>query len=356
MNPLRVGLIGYGHAGRLLHAPLVSAVAGLALVAISTRRDPAEVLTDWPDVAVERSPEALLARPDIDLVVIAAPGDTHHRLARAALLQNRHVVIGEPLTATLAEGRELAGLAQARGRLLSVFHNRRWDADFLTLRRLLQTGQLGRIVLFESRFERYQPLAGDERREPTGAGTGLWRTLGPHLLDQALVLFGMPTAVTADLARQRDDARTDDYFHASLRYGTRDEALRVLLHAGTLVGAPGPRLAVHGTAGSYVKHGLDTQEDALKAGARPHASPEGLAQLYGVDPRVGTLTTYEGDAAVPQPWPTLRGDYCAYYAQLRDALLGRGPNPVPPHEALQVIALIEAGRRSAAERREIALD
>lgn len=356
MNPVRVGLIGYGYASKTFHAPLVSAVTGLALVAISTRRDPAEVLSDWPGVAIERSPQALLARADIDLVIIPTPNDTHHPLARAALLQGKHVVVDKPFTVTLEQGRELAGMAQARGRLLSVFHNRRWDADFLTLRHLLQTGRLGRIVHFESHFDRYRPRVRDRWREQGGVGTGLWYDLGPHLLDQALLLFGMPAAMTLDLACQRDGARTDDYFHAMLRYGTRNQALRVVLHAGTLVGSPGARLAVHGTAGSYVKHGLDTQEDALKAGARPHAGPEGLAQLYGVDPRVGTLTTYEGDAAVPQPWPTLRGDYTSYYSQLRDALLGAGPNPVPPHEALQVMALIEAGRRSAAEHREVAID
>lgn len=356
MPPIRVGLIGYGYASRTFHAPLLAAVEGLRLVAVSTRGDPAEVRRDWPTVAVEPSAEALLARPDLDLVVIPTPNDTHHALARAALQAGHHVVVDKPFTVTLDEARELAALAQARGRLLSVFHNRRWDADFLTLRRLLEDGRLGRIVRFESRFDRYRPEVRTRWREQPGSGTGLWYDLAPHLLDQALLLFGMPAAIAADLACQRDGAVVDDHFHATLRYGARDPALRVVLSASLLAAAPGPRFAVHGTAGSYVKYGLDPQEDALKAGARPGHGTDALSQSYGVDPRLGTLTCWQNGQAVPSPWPTLRGDYAAYYAQVRDALLGRGPNPVPPPQALQVMALLEAGRRSAEERREITLD
>ena len=353
MNPIRVALIGYGYASKTFHAPLVAGVPGLTLQVVCTGRDPAPVWADWPEVAVVGTVDEVLARSDVDLVVVPTPNDTHHAIARAALLHGKHVVVDKPFTVTLDEGRELEELARERGRLLSVFHNRRWDADFLTLQQVMHSGQLGRIVHFESHFDRYRPEVRARWREQAGAGTGLWYDLGPHLLDQALMLFGTPAAVSLDLARQRDGAQADDWFQARLRYGQRNEALRVILHASALVASPGPRFAVHGTAGSYVKHGLDTQEDALKAGARPRHGMQGLSDLFGIDPRVGTLTTAPSGTPVPQPWPTLRGDYLAYYAAVRDALQGQGPNPVPAHEALRVMTLIEAGLQSAREGREV---
>jgi predicted dehydrogenase len=343
MDPtVRAGLIGYGYAGKTFHAPLLAATPGVRLTAVASS-DPAKVAADWPGLAVEPSAEALLARADLDLIVIATPNVTHAALAERALAAGRHVVVDKPFTVTLAEAEALRARAGAAGRLVAVFHNRRWDADFLTLRRLIDDGVLGQLALVESRFDRYRPRVRDRWRERPGPGSGIWHDLGAHLADQALQLFGPPEAIWADIAAQRDGATTDDYFHVQLRYGP----LRVILHAGMLAAAPGPRLLVQGTLGSYVKHGLDTQEDALKAGARPPAPG------WGVDPVAGALTRWDDGRAETRDQPSLPGDYPAYYAAVRDAILGRGPNPVPPEQAIAVMRLIELGQRSAAERREL---
>ncbi|MCW7536600.1 Gfo/Idh/MocA family oxidoreductase, partial [Aquabacterium sp. A7-Y] len=190
-------------------------------------------------------------------------------------------------------------------------------------------------------------------REQAGAGGGLWNDLGPHLLDQALQLFGTPQAIHLDLARQRDGAQTDDYFHAQLRYGAEQPGLRVLLHASALVAALGPRFIVHGSTGSFVKHGLDPQEDRLKGGERPRL---GRLGDWGADSQDGLLTPGNPEAGSPERIATLPGNYLAYYAALREALHGRAPNPVTATEAIRVMALIEAGRQSATSRREVLVE
>ena len=349
MSVLRVGLIGYGYASKTFHAPLIAGVPGLELVAVSSS-DAAKVHADWPALPVEPDAPPLIARNDVDLVIVPTPNDTHHALAKAALLAAKHVVVDKPFTVTLAEAQELDALARAKGRVLSVFHNRRWDADFLTLQGLLGSGLLGRVVHFESHFDRYRPLVRARWREQATGGGGLWYDLGPHLLDQALQLFGLPEAIWLDLALQRDGARTDDYFHAQLRYGGLHDGLRVILHASALVPAVGPRFTVHGTRGSFVKHGLDPQEDRLKAGARPRL--EALGD-WGHDPHDGWLTLPESATEAAQQRPTLPGNYLAYYAAVRDAILRGTPNPVPALQAMQVMALIEAGLHSHTSRHEL---
>ena len=344
--PLRVGLIGYGYAGQTFHAPLIASVPGLRLQAIASR-DAAKVARDWPAALVEPDPLQLCRREDVDLVVIASPNDSHHPLARAALEAGKHVVVDKPFTVTLAQAQDLQSLAQVQGRVLSVFHNRRWDGDFLTLRRLVADGTLGRVVELESRFDRFRPLVRPRWREQAPVGGGLWFDLGPHLLDQALQLFGWPSAIRLDLSRQRDQAVNDDGFEARLAYAGN---LHVTLRASALTALPGPRFALHGTRGSIVKHGLDLQENALKAGLRPGAA------TWGEDTQGATLSTVatpDGDELQVRSIPLLNGDYPAYYAGVRDAILGQAPNPVPAHEAIEVMALIELGQRSDAERREL---
>jgi predicted dehydrogenase len=346
-DSIKLGIIGYGYAGRVFHAPLAASVPGLELAAFVSG-DPAKVAADWPGIPVDPSPEALFSRPELDLVVIASPNDTHYPLASQALAAGKHVIVDKPFTLTPAEARSLNDQAERAGRLLSVFHNRRWDADFLTLRGLIESGRLGRVVRLESRFDRFRPQVRERWREAGGPGSGLWYDLGPHLLDQALQLFGLPDALTVDLALQRDGARSDDYFHAQLRY--RDA--RVLLGASALVAEPGPRFAVHGTLGSYLKFGLDPQEDRLKAGQRPPATD------WGLDAGPGRLTAARPGRPEDLETclvPNLAGDYPAYYAAIRDALLGLGANPVTPREAIQVMDLIELGLASAAARRELAV-
>ena len=347
---LKVGIVGYGFATKVFHAPLVRSVPGLELVAVASS-DPAKVLADLPGMTVEPRPEALFARPDIDLVIIPTPNASHHPLAAQALAAGKHVVVDKPFTLDAPEARDLIQRAEQAGRILSVFHNRRWDADFLTVRTLLDRGELGRPAHFESHFDRFRPHPAMRWRESGTPGSGLWYDLGSHLLDQALCLFGAPRTLSLDLARQRDGARADDWFHAVLGYGG---ALRVILHASALVAEPGPRFLVHGSEGSFVKWGLDPQEDALKAGGRPGAED------WGRDPLPGAVTRTRGEGGdedlvrwVEQGPP---GDYSRYYVALRDAILLGGPNPVQAADALRVMRLIELGLESFRDGRVVAVD
>ncbi|MCC7054917.1 MAG: oxidoreductase [Gemmatimonadaceae bacterium] len=342
--PLNVALVGYGFVGKVFHAPLVMAVEGLHLHTVVSSNAHA-VHADLPQVQVAPTLDAALADAAVDLVVIATPNAVHAAQAHAALDAGKHVVVDKPFTVTVAEAVDVIAHAEAAGRVLSVFHNRRYDSDFLTLRGLVTAGDLGVVTQYESHFDRFRLDVRDRWREKAGPGAGLWYDLGPHLVDQALQLFGMPLGITADIAVQRDGAETDDYFHATLRY----PRLRVLLHGSALVAAHDLRFAVHGTRGSFVKQGLDSQEDALKAGRTP-----GDAH-WGVDPRPGTLTRVAGDDLTTRTISGPPGDYRAYYAGVRDAILGAGPNPVPGAEALDVMRLIAAGVQSALARSEIAI-
>lgn len=343
--PLKVGLLGFGYASATFHAPLISAVPGLQLTAISSSR-PQDVHAAWPKVDVCDSPESLIARPDIDLVVIATPNNTHAPLAALALRAGKHVVVDKPFTLNVPEARDLIALAQAQQRLLSVFHNRRWDGDFLSLQALLNSAMLGRIVHFESHFDRYRPVVPQRWRDSGEPGSGLWYDLGPHLLDQALQLFGPPQTLSLEWAHQRDNSRADDWFHALLGYGD----LRVVLHASALTAHVAPRFTVHGTQGSLVKWGLDTQEAALKAGQRPP-----LAH-WGVDPEPLRLTLSDAQQQLTESTQMcIPGDYTRYYAGIRDAVQGGAANPVPAEEALRVMELIELGQRSASEGRRMAV-
>ncbi|TCP10641.1 putative dehydrogenase [Crenobacter luteus] len=342
-EPVRVGLVGYGASAKTFHAPLIAATEGLELVAASSR-DAAKVHADFPGLAVESSAEALMARDDVELVVIPTPNDSHFPLALAALAAGKHVVVDKPFTVTVAEAETLAEAARQAGRVLSVFHNRRWDADFLTVKALIDAGRLGRVVAFESRFDRYRPQVPVRWRESAdSAGTGLWYDLGPHLIDQALQLFGPPDGVFLSRETVRDGAKVDDAFRALLRY----PRLQVVLSASALMAEPGARFAVHGSDASFVKHGLDGQEAALKAGRAPGGAD------WGRDARHGTLTRWRDGAPVYETVPTRRGDYPAYYAALRDAIRAGSANPVSADEAIAVMRVIEAGCVSAAEGREV---
>jgi predicted dehydrogenase len=351
MKPICVALVGYGMAGRVFHAPLITGVPGLVLHTIVSSK-PHEVVADWPQVRVVATPAEAFVDPTIDVVVIATSNESHHPLARQALLAGKHVVVDKPCTVNLAQTRDLLQVAKEQGKVLTVFQNRRWDADFLTLRQVIDSGQLGRIVHFESHFDRYRPTVPDRWREQALPGSGLWFDLGAHLVDQAVQLFGAPDDILVDVANQREGAVVNDYFHAQLRYPD----LRVLLHASALVPAVGPRFVVHGTVGSFVKYGLDVQEDALKAGARPHLDrPDDMA-IWGKDPQVGTLTIHRKAWTQTSAAPDVHGNYLAYYAQLRDHLrdhlTGQASAPaVTPEQVLQDTQLLELGQQSALEGR-----
>ncbi len=339
---LQVALVGYGFVGKVFHAPLISSVEGLALHSVVSS-NPAGVQADFPDARVTPDLAVVLADPAVDVVVIATPNALHASQAHAALDAGKHVVVDKPFTVSVAEAEAVSAHATLAGRILSVFHNRRYDADFLTLQALLADDALGTVTQFESHFDRFRPEVRDRWRERVGPGAGLWYDLGPHLIDQALLLFGPPLGITVDIAVQRAAAETDDYVHALLRY----PRLRVILHASTLMAASELRYSVHGTRGSFVKQGLDSQEDALKAGRTPGDV------AWGQDARPGTLTSVDGDGVLRRSIAGEPGDYRRYYAAVRDAIRGVGPNPVPAADALAVMHLIEAGIRSASLRQEV---
>jgi predicted dehydrogenase len=347
-NTLKVGIIGFGFAGRTFHAPLIRTTPGLALAAVASS-DAARVHASLgPDVAVFADPRALILAPSIDLVVVASPNATHFELAALALSNGKHVVVDKPFTATLDEALELARLAEAAGRLLSVFHNRRWDSTTRTAVKLLASGELGAIRHASMHYDRFRPQPQARWKEDMEAGGGLWMDLASHLLDEALLYFGQPLAIQADLATLRPGGRADDSFHARLRYA---DGLRVDLHASMLGALPRPRLALQGMRGSYLKQGLDPQEASLKAGLLPGAD----AADWGVDAEPGLLAVERDGAMRETALTTENGAYPAYYRQVADAILGRAPNPVPPIDAITVMRLLEAGRLSHARRAEVAL-
>ncbi len=335
---LNVALLGYGMAGKVFHAPLIAATPGLTLRKVVTSRA-AEVAERYPDATVTTDLAAALADPAIDLVVVATPDAVHAQHGHAALDAGKAVLIDKPFATTLDDARALADKAERSGQLLSVFHNRRWDSDFLTIRKLIADGALGEVTQFESRYDRFRPVVIDQWKEKAGAGT--WYGLGPHLVDQALQLFGMPLGVYADFAVQKDGGEAVDYCHVLLRY----PRLRVILHACQLAPVNDLRFVVHGTGGSFVKHGLDPQEAALAAGTSPGG------QGWGADPRPGALFRVDGGS----DFTSLPGDYLAFYAALRDALNGAGDNPSNPADALATMTVMDVAMRSAEERRELSL-
>ena len=343
-DSIRVGLIGYGYASKTFHAPLIAGTPGMALAAVSSS-DATKVHADWPTVPVVSEPKHLFNDPNIDLIVIPTPNDTHFPLAKAALEAGKHVVVDKPFTVTLSQAREQDALAKSLGRLLSVFHNRRWDSDFLTVKALLSEGTLGEITFFESHFDRFRPQVRNRWREQAGPGSGIWYDLAPHLLDQAVNLFGLPVSMTVDLAQLRPGAQTTDYFHAILSYPQR----RIVLHGTMVAAAESARYIIHGTRGSYVKFGLDPQEDRLKNGER---LPQ---EDWGYDMRDGVVTKVEGETLVEETLLTSPGNYPAYYAAVRDALNGTGENPVPASQAIQIMELIELGIESAKHRATLCL-
>lgn len=328
---VRVGLIGFGLAGASFHAPLIAAVEGMELAAIATSR-----ATDaYPDAIRYADAHALIADDSIDLVVVATPNDSHAPLAHAALSAGRHVVIDKPMALDAAQAIELAAVSRGVDRCLSVFHNRRWDADFLTVERLLRDDELGDVLLAEFCWDRFRPAIKAGWRETAGPGAGLLTDLAPHMIDQAIRLFGMPDRVGGDVVAQRAGAQADDYFDLVLHYGAR----RVTIGSASVVAAARPRFALHGTRGSFVKHGIDPQEPVLRAGGRP-TDPG-----FGREPESAWGTIVRGDGTTSRV-ASIAGDWRGYYAAMRDAVTLGGPVPVTAHDAILGLRIIEAARNA----------
>jgi scyllo-inositol 2-dehydrogenase (NADP+) len=340
-DPIKVGLLGFGLGGSTFHASLIAREPRLALTAVATSRT-AAVRQRFPQVATYGSPTEVIADPAVDLVIVATPDTTHGPLARLALEAGKHVVVEKPMAMSAAEGSALVALSRERRRMLTVFHNRRWDGDFMTVHEMVHSQRLGDIRNAALIWDRFRPELAQGWREQSQDPWGALMNLGPHLVDQALLLFGRPDSITGDSAIQRQHARSPDYFAITLHYG----AGRVLLSASTLVADPRPRFALHGTQGSFVKHGIDPQESSLRAGVT-YGTPgfgEDSEQLYGV------LTLMNSP---PERIRTQTGDWRPFYAGVVASIMNGSPPPVDPMDAVAGLELIELARRSAQEGRTL---
>jgi scyllo-inositol 2-dehydrogenase (NADP+) len=360
MADIGVAVIGFGLAGRVFHAPFVSAVPGLRLEAIVQRKGD-EAAAAYPKARILRSVDEALKDAAVQLIVVGTPNETHFDLAKPALLAGKHVVIDKPFAATSAEAAELKALAEKKGLVLAPFHNRRWDGDFLTVRRLLKKEAVGRLVTYESRFDRFRPLPRENTwKEGGNAANGLLMDLGPHLVDQALTLFGVPEGITASVRRDRDRTDIEDAFDITLEYPKYSgHGLRAHCRSSMLACDAAPRFWLHGTKGSFKKYGLDPQEPALVGGAKVPRMGEG-EWLAEPESEWGTLTV----APVPaDPGNLIRtkvktefGDYRLYYANVRDAINGVGKLEVTPEDGLRVIRLLEMARESWAAKKTLKVD
>ncbi len=348
---LQVAILGYGLAGSVFHAPLIAATPGMQVTAIVTSNPERQqsARERYPNVTIYASAEQLWQEAvHYDLVVIATSNKTHISLGQAAMRAGLPVVIDKPMAATVTDAEQLIAVSKETGKLLTVFQNRRWDNDFLTVQKLLAADLLGPITRFESRFERYRPQPRPgiwrESADPADAGGQLY-DLGSHLIDQALFLFGQPESVYAEVERRRPKAQVDDDAFVALQFG---DGIKAHLWMSQVARIAGARIRVSGLRGTYEKWGLDPQEEMLKAGKRP-GEPG-----WAVEPREqwGRLSTNigTGDIHIDGPIETIPGAYEQYYAQLRQALIQGGRPPVEPEQVVQVIRIIEAAQQSARDK------
>src|SRR6266568_4697270 len=331
---IEVGLVGFGLSGRAFHAPVIRAVPGLHLAAI-VQRSGSEAAAKYPDVRIVRSLDELLSIAEIRLVVIATPNETHYPFARQCLEAGRDVVVDKPFTTTLEEAKLLVQLAKKTKRLLTVYQNRRYDGDFQAIRQLVEAGTLGSIVRFETAYDRYRPqLKPGAWREAARPGSGILFDIAPHLIDHALVLFGLPEAVTADVRIERENGAADDAFDITLHYSN---GMRAALRSSILAAALRPRFVLLGTQGSFVKQTFDPQEMNLRRGYITAGKPWG----YETEEDWGVLTIPAGDSFENRRIPSASCDYRDYYSNLRDAILGRAALAVTPEWSLDVMRHLE---------------
>ena len=351
-NPIPTGLVGFGFGGRIFHAPFIHATPGLDLAAVM-QRSSSSAADEYPAAHIFHSTEELLADAAIRLVTVCTPNQSHFAVARQCLLAGRHVVVDKPLTITSDEAEELVALAAERNLHVFTFQNRRWDGDFLTIRELLNSGELGRLVLYEARWDRFRPIPRAGTWKETDPGAGMLLDLGTHLADQVLALFGLPQSVTGEVTTDRDGSAIEDGFHITFHYAKDGphRGLRARITTSFVAAEPAPRFALYGTHGSFVKYGLDAQESALIAGRRPPQSDSAAPWLAEPESAWGTLTTA---ADISQPAnlserrvPTLPGDYRNFYAAVRDCILGLPNSAVTGADGLRVIRMLELARESS---------
>jgi predicted dehydrogenase len=345
---LRVGLVGFGMAGRVFHGPLLSSVEGIELAAVMERSSN-HAAERYPGITTYRSLDEMLGDGSLNLFVVATPSATHYELARKVLEAGKNLLVDKPIAVQSAQIAELIKLAREKNLMLAPFQNRRWDGDYLTVKKLLTEKALGELVYFESRFDRWRPVAPTNRlwKEDPASG-GVLLDLGTHLVDQALTLFGKPLAISADVLYEREWVRANDGFEIRLRYA----GMTAVLGANSLSLPAGARFHLRGTKGNYWKHGLDPQEAALNAVTRI-TDPK-----WGKEPQNewGQLYVDVDRGVVTRPVETLTGDYRKYYEGIRDALAGKGQFPVRPEEAWRTVRVLEWAQESAESRCEIKCD
>jgi scyllo-inositol 2-dehydrogenase (NADP+) len=333
---IKVGIIGYGLSGRYLQAPFFEANNAFELKAIVTNsHDPRE---QFPKVEVLKAVEELINDPNIDLISVCSPSDTHFEFAKKAILAGKHVLVEKPFTPTINEAKELFELAKKGGKIITVFQNRRFDSDFLTVKQVIKSGVLGEILTYEAHFDRYKPVLNPKKwKETMQPGNGILYDLGSHILDQTLVLFGEPWFVAGEKFTQREGSEIDDAFEIRLNYGR----LRVRLSASLLVKQLGPRYIIHGTKGSFIKYGIDVQEDHSKEGMLP-TNPS-----FGIEPteNAGLLNVEIDETDVVKNIPTEKGNWMAYFQNLADAINGKAEIEVKADLILEQIRILEMVER-----------
>lgn len=344
---IRVGLIGFGLAGQAFHAPMIRGVEGMELACVVERRTN-HAKDRYPEVRIARSLEEMLSDKTINLCVVATPNDSHYSYAKACLEAGRDVVVDKPLTPTMAEAEELVRLAAKLGRLITVYQDRRWDGAFRTVRKLVQSGAVGSVAEYEARFDRFrlENKQGAWREQADFPAAGVLWDLGPHLIDGALVLFGEPKAIWASAFAQRKGAKVDDAFDVIMEY----PALRATLRARIIAYAPSHHLLVHGTEGSFVKYGMDPQEEILRSPNYPDGLDWGKDWGLESEKHWGTLTRVGEN---PRKIQTERGDYRGFYANVRDAMEQRAPLDVPPEQFLRTQRALLLSHKSSRERRVV---
>lgn len=344
ITKIKTGIASYGLSGRVFHAPFIHANEAFELTAIC-ERSKNEASKTYPYVKIVSSFDELISDASLELIIVNTPDVTHYDYCKAALEAGKHVIVEKPFVFTVAEGEELIQLAAQKGRMLTVFQNRRWDGDFMTVRKVLNENKLGRIVEFRAGFQRFRTQIADTWKERNDSFVGIVYNLGPHLVDQAICLFGKPTGVFAQIKKQRDGSQIDDFFHIILKYSD----MQVTLTAGMLMKEPIASFVLHGTKGSFIKPGIDPQEDQLKGGMLP------TDEVYGFDtPEMyGTLVLDENGETIRETIETIRGDYRLYFDAVANSIRQQQAPPISPAENLLVIRILEAAYQSNDENRVV---
>jgi len=333
---IKTGLVGFGVAGKFMHGPFLKSLTEMYNIVSVLERHASESKTLFPDAQIVRSLDEML-QTDIDLVIITTPNDTHLPYTRQALFAGKNVVLEKPFTISTADAKELMDLARAQNKILTVYQNRRYVSDFLTIKEILDNKLLGDVHDFEAHYDRYRPEAKPNawREEPL-PGSGIWYDLGAHLIDQALYLFGLPTSINADIRLQRSHARATDYFDVRLNYGF----LTVTLKSGMLVREPGPRYLVHGMKGSFIKYGEDPQEVYLRAGKLPTEIPNWGMEDEGI---YGLLHTEINGEVVKKKYPSVKGNYGYFYENLYNTIVNGAELRERPEHGFNTIRIVELG-------------